>query len=124
MEYISIVTEWARDKTVEQVSAIFDEYDIPYGKVNSSQEVVDSQIVSDREMKVDLTLPGGVLTSVINTPFNFSSGKSRPQGPPPLLGEHNDVVLRDLLGLSDDARQSLVDEGIIDSHTGESRSEV
>ena len=124
MEYISIVAEWAHDKTVEQVSAIFDEYDIPYGKVNSSQEVVDSQIVSDREMKVDLTLPGGVLTSVINTPFNFSSGKSRPQGPPPLLGEHNDVVLRDLLGLSDDARQSLVDEGIIDSHTGESRSEV
>jgi len=123
-DYIGIVAAWAADKTVEQVSVIFDEYDIPYGKVNSSQEVVNSQIVHDREMKVDLTLPGGALTSVINTPFNFSSGKSRPQGPPPLLGEHNDVVLRDLLGLSDDILQSLIDEGIIDSHTTESGNDT
>ncbi len=122
-EYIRIVSEWALEKTVAQVSAIFDEYDIPFGKVNSSQEVVNSQIVHDREMKFALTLPGGEQTSVINTPFKFSSGKSRPQGPPPVLGEHNDVVLRDLLGLSDDQRQSLFDDGIIEADAGGSGSE-
>ena len=116
-EYTDIVREWALHKTVDQVSAIFDEYDIPYGKVNSSLEVVNSQIVQDREMKVDMTLPDGVSTSVINTPFNFSSGRSRPQGPPPYLGEHSDMVLRDILGLSDESRRLLIDEGIVISNT-------
>jgi len=121
-EYISIVREWALETTVEQAVTTFDAYDIPYGKVNSSLEVVNSQIVQDREMKVDVTLPDGVLTSVINTPFNFSSGKSQPQGPPPYLGEHSDRVLRDLLGLSDESRQLLIDEGIVISNTSETRT--
>jgi CoA:oxalate CoA-transferase len=112
-EYIAVVQAWAIEKTVQQVSTLFDEFDIPYGKVNSSSEVINSQIVKDREMKVDLTLPGGALTSVINTPFNFSSGKSRPHGPPPLLGEHNELVLCEFLGLSNDNLQLLLDEGIV-----------
>jgi crotonobetainyl-CoA:carnitine CoA-transferase CaiB-like acyl-CoA transferase len=117
--YIKIVRAWAIEQTVEQASAVFDEYDIPYGKVNSSSDVINSQIVQDREMKVDITLPGGVQTSVINTPFTFSSGKSRPQGPPPKLGEHNDIVLSDLLGLSNEDRQSLYNEGILVSDNNE-----
>ena len=117
--YIEIVRAWAIEQTVEQASAVFDEYDIPYGKVNSSSDVINSQIVQDREMKVDMTLPGGVQTSVINTPFTFASGKSRPQGPPPMLGEHNDIVLRDLLGLSDEIRQSLYNDGILVSDKSE-----
>lgn len=122
MEYIGIVREWAQHQTVAQASAIFDEYDIPYGKVNSSQEVIDSEITRYRQMKVDVTLADGDSLPVINTPFNFSSGKSRPQGPPPYLGEHTDAVMRDLVGLTDDDRQALFDEGILVADAGQVRS--
>ncbi len=121
-EYIKLVRAWASEQTIEQASAVFDEYDIPYGKVNSSSEVVNSQIVQNRQMKVDMTLPGEIQTSVINTPFNFASGKSMPKGPPPKLGEHNEIVLRDLLGMSAEVRQSLYDDGIIVSDSTEIRN--
>jgi len=124
MEYISIVREWAQHQTVAQASAIFDEYDIPYGKVNSSQEVLNSEITRHRQMKVDVTLRDGGLLPVINTPFRFSGGKSGPEGPPPYLGEHTDAVMRDLVGLSDETRQSLFEAGVLVSHAGDTRVSV
>jgi CoA:oxalate CoA-transferase len=112
-EFLEIVGEWAKDITIEDASKIFDEFEIPYAKVNSTAEVLDSNVVRERGMLFDLDLPGVGTLPVVNTPFNFSARSTGPQGRPPDLGEHNRYVLMELLGLSEEAFETLESEGII-----------
>lgn len=48
-----------------------------------------------------------------NLPFRLSRAEVRPTRPAPLLGEHTDEVLRDLLGLSADELAALHGEGVL-----------
>lgn len=111
--YIEIVKDWASGKTIEEAGAIFDEYDIPYGKVNSTGEILNSPLVARRKMLVETDLPGAGKIPVVNTPFKFSGSSSEPQGPPPLLGQHSREVLGGLLELSESELDELFEEGVI-----------
>jgi crotonobetainyl-CoA:carnitine CoA-transferase CaiB-like acyl-CoA transferase len=115
--FVDLVRAWVSERTLAEVTDLFEANDIPYGKVQSSQEVVTSPIMREREMLVDLDLPGAGLVPVLNTPFRSSRGKSRPQGPPPQLGQHTRDVLGELLGLGAAELDSLIEQGII--HTAD-----
>jgi crotonobetainyl-CoA:carnitine CoA-transferase CaiB-like acyl-CoA transferase len=112
-QFLEIVSEWAREITIEEGSAIFDRYEIPYAKVNSTQEILGSDVVRERKMLVDLELPGVGEVPVLNTPFKFSRQPTGPQGPPPDLGEHNRYALMELLELSEKELETLEEERII-----------
>lgn len=99
--FLEIMGEWAQDVTVAEAAAIFEAYDIPYAKVNSNREILNSQVVKDRRMLVDVHLPGVGQVPVINTPFKFSAVPTGPAAPPPGLGQDNHAVLKDLAGFSD-----------------------
>ena len=111
--FIKIVKEWAMDITVEEASNIFDLHDIPYAKVNSAEEVVNHPTVRHRNMLPPVLLPGGGSVPIVNTPFKFNGRACEPQGPPPLLGEHNETILREILGLSAREIKELTQEGVI-----------
>lgn len=111
--FIKIVKEWAMDITVEEASNIFDLHDIPYAKVNSAEEVVNHPTVRHRNMLPPVLLPGGGSVPIVNTPFKFNGRACEPQGPPPLLGEHNEAILREILGLSAREIKELTQEGVI-----------
>lgn len=49
-------------------------------------------------------------------PVHFSGFEPRPRAPAPLLGEHNDEVLKGLAGLTDDDLAGLRDQQIIGDH--------
>lgn len=117
VHYIDIVSGWAADKTVEEVATLFNAHDIPYGKVRSPAEVINSKSTTERQLIVDLDLNDGNTLPVINTPFNFASGKSRPAGPPPRLGAHSREVLTELLAMSEVDIQTLMTNEII--YTGD-----
>ncbi|MGE3460397.1 MAG: CaiB/BaiF CoA transferase family protein [Pseudomonadales bacterium] len=110
--YVDIVSAWAADRTVAEVTTLFAEHDIPYGKVRSTAEVLAADTTRDRELLAEVEVAGGSLT-VVNTPFNFASGKSRPSGPPPRLGEHTREVLTRLLGKTAAVVDQLVFDGIV-----------
>ena len=117
-QFLEIVGEWAKDITVEEASRIFDEFEIPYAKVNSTEEVLGSEVVKARNMLSNLELPGVGTVPVVNTPFKFSIQRTGPQGRPPDLGEHNRHVLTELLGLSEEAFEALEGEGVIRRERG------
>ncbi|MFT4714147.1 MAG: crotonobetainyl-CoA:carnitine CoA-transferase CaiB-like acyl-CoA transferase [Candidatus Azotimanducaceae bacterium] len=108
VHYIDIVSGWAADKTVMEVVTLFNAHDIPYGEVRSPAEVINSDSTKDRQLVVDLNLNNGNTISVINTPFTFASGKSRPAGPPPRLGEHSKETLMELLTMTEADIQTLI----------------
>ena len=120
VHYIDIVSAWAANKTVAEVSVLFDAYDIPFGEVRSPEAVVQAKSTSERELIVDLALNDGNEIPVLNTPFVFASGKSRPPGPPPKLGEHSEAVLATLLHLDSAEIERLINHGII--HTEDKKT--
>jgi crotonobetainyl-CoA:carnitine CoA-transferase CaiB-like acyl-CoA transferase len=111
--FLEIIGEWAQDVTVAEAAAIFEAYDIPYAKVNSNREILNSQVVEDRRMLVDVHLPGVGQVPVINTPFKFSAVPTGPAGSPPDLGQDNHAVLKDLAGFSDAEIEDMEQSGII-----------
>ena len=98
---------------MEEAAAIFEEHDIPYAKVNSNQEILNSQVVKDRQMLVDVDLPDVGRVAVINTPFKFSAVSTGPTGPPPSLGQDNYRVLKDLAGFTEAEIEEMEKSGII-----------
>jgi len=111
--FVEITKAWAADKTLAEVAKVFDEHDIPYGKVASSAEVLSNPTLAARQMIVEVDLPGVGPTPVLNTPFNFSGVKCGPAGPPPRLGEHTREVLTELLDLSEEHYARLLTSGAI-----------
>jgi crotonobetainyl-CoA:carnitine CoA-transferase CaiB-like acyl-CoA transferase len=116
--YLEIIKEWAKDKTIEEVSQIFEKYDIPYGRVNTIEEVINSPVVNDRDMLVRMELPDNGPIRVVNTPFKVGRNACGPQGPPPRLGEHNEEILNGLLKLSKEEIAALHREGILVEQKG------
>jgi len=111
--FMEIVKEWAMDTTVEEASKIFDLHDIPYAKVNRAEEIVNHPTVRHRNMLPPIQLPGVGPVPIVNTPFKFNGCARGPQGPPPLLGEHNEAILREILGMSSHELEELALEGVI-----------
>ena len=112
-EFLKIVREWAKNKTIAEASKIFEKFEVSYGKVNTIAEVVNSPVVREREMLVEVDLPGDGPVKLVNTPFKFSGKAVRPQGPPPRLGEHNEEILGEMLGMSKTDVEELTRAGIL-----------
>jgi crotonobetainyl-CoA:carnitine CoA-transferase CaiB-like acyl-CoA transferase len=111
--FMEIVKEWAMGVTIEEASKIFDLHDIPYARVNRAEEIVNHPTIRHRNMLPPVHLPGVGDVPIVNTPFKFNGGACGPQGPPPLLGEHNQTVLGGILGLSAREIEELAREGVI-----------
>ena len=50
---------------------------------------------------------------LVNTPVKFSHSDPGIRTPPPLLGQHTDEVLREVIGMSESDIKKLKDEGVI-----------
>ncbi len=111
--FLTIVREWAKERTIEEASKIFEKYDVAFGKVNTTAEVLRSPVVREREMLTEVELSDNVRALVVNTPFRFSKSPCGPQSRPPYLGEHNRAVFRDLLKISEEEMEDLTREGIL-----------
>lgn len=111
--FLTIVREWAKDRTIEEASKLFEKYDVAFGKVNSVADVVRSPVVRERKMLTEVDLSKDVRALVVNTPFRFSQSPCGPQGRPPYLGEHNREVFEGLLKLSEEEMRALTREGIL-----------
>jgi crotonobetainyl-CoA:carnitine CoA-transferase CaiB-like acyl-CoA transferase len=85
---------------------------LPCGPVNTLDRVFDDPQVSHRGMKI--TMPHPVAdVPLIGSPLKLSETPVGYRRPPPLLGEHTNEVLGEVLGLDPDERQALRTAGII-----------
>ena len=50
---------------------------------------------------------------LVNTPVKYSYSKPSIRTPPPLLGQHTDEVLRDIVGMDGNTIKSLKIEGVV-----------
>ena len=75
---------------------------IPYGVVNNFAQVFADPQVQARAMRFDLPHPTAGTIPMVRSPVNLRGSPPVYDLPPPLLGEHTEEVLADVLGRSDE----------------------
>jgi crotonobetainyl-CoA:carnitine CoA-transferase CaiB-like acyl-CoA transferase len=74
---------------------------IPAGPINTVDRALDDPHAAAREMVVSMPHPAAGSVRLIGSPMKFSATPVAYRRPPPLLGEHTESVLRELLGMSE-----------------------
>jgi formyl-CoA transferase len=87
--------------------------EIPCGAVNTVDRALADRQTAARGLVTEVSHPTIGPLKMIGSPLKLKHAESAPLRPPPLLGEHTDEVLRDLLGLLPEAIQKLRDDGVV-----------
>ncbi len=87
--------------------------DIPSGPVNELPEVFTDPQVRERGMVVSVPHPLSGVFDLIANPIRFSGTPVDRYEAPPMLGQHTESVLRDLLGIGESELRTLREAGVI-----------
>ncbi|CAP41557.1 unnamed protein product [Bordetella petrii] len=98
-------------KTYEEWEAILADKGIPVGAINNMEELVNHPQVKARGSLVEVDHPRAGKIRMVGVPVRLSKTPGAIRTAAPLLGEHNDEVLRHMLGLSDDQIAALRQTG-------------
>jgi len=110
---LPIVTKAMRERTTDAWVEALEEVEIPYGPIHSLDRIFDEPQVRHREMRFELPHATAGVVPQVASPMRFSASPVVYERPPPLLGQHNDDVLADLLGLDAAVRGALREKGVI-----------
>jgi crotonobetainyl-CoA:carnitine CoA-transferase CaiB-like acyl-CoA transferase len=109
-----IVQEWTEEKSVKEIVEFFLSKQIPCAPLYTVKDVVEDQhIAVARRMIREVEHPVAGKMKVIGSPVNLSETPAEINSPAPLLGEHTDLVLTDILSLSEAQIAVLKKEGAI-----------
>jgi len=107
------VEEWVAERPVDEVVELLAETGVPVAPVLDLDQVKANQHAHAREMFVEVDHPTLGKVSLPGFPIKFSETKGDISVPAPLLGQHNEEVYSELLGLSRDEVEALRKEGVI-----------
>ena len=92
-----LLEEFAADYTKRELMAIFNELDVPCGPIMSTADLVDDEHVRLREMIVELDHPERGPWFNLGCPIKLSDSPVEVERSP-LLGEHTQEILQEVLG--------------------------
>jgi crotonobetainyl-CoA:carnitine CoA-transferase CaiB-like acyl-CoA transferase len=102
-------------KTYDEWAAIFLKHGIPFGATNDIAEVLDHPQVKARGAMVAMEHPRAGPVKIVGVPMRLSKTPGSIRKSSPAIGEHNDEVLRELLGLDDARIAALREAGVFGS---------
>jgi crotonobetainyl-CoA:carnitine CoA-transferase CaiB-like acyl-CoA transferase len=86
---------------------------VPCGAINNLAEVFADPHVRSRDMVTTWEYPASGAVELVSSPLKLSATPVRKDFPPPLLGQHTQEVLQELLHLSQEELDKLRTQGII-----------
>ncbi|KAJ5157155.1 uncharacterized protein N7482_008255 [Penicillium canariense] len=100
-------------RTTRRWQEVFEGSGLPYAAVNDIQGTMNHEHVQARGMVQTIDHPTCGPIKVISPPVKFSKAEPSIRSAPPLLGEHTDVLLRDVVGLSQERIEELKSKGVV-----------
>ncbi len=88
---------------------------VPCGPVNTIKDVFDDPQIQHREMEISMPHPlsGKGQVSLIGSPVKMSETPVSYRNAPPTLGQHTDEILEEVLGMDEDERRVLANNGVV-----------
>jgi len=101
-ELDALIADWTRTLTVEDLEALMIKHSIPAGKIYRAAEMLEDPHFAAREALVEVDSPRWGPFKMQNSfpKFSDTHGGIRSLAPQE-IGQHNDEVYRDLLGMDD-----------------------
>ena len=91
----AIMASGKRDDWLQKLEAV----GVPCGPINDIEQVFDNPQVQARGLRQEMTHPLAGRASVTASPLRFSDTPVQYRRAPPMLGEHTEEVLREVLGM-------------------------
>ena len=91
----------------------FGKVGISCGRVNTMDRVFNHPQIKPRNMVVEVEHPTANKIKLVGIPVKFSETQGSIRLPPPLLGQHTQEILSDLLGYSQEEIDALGQEGVV-----------
>jgi formyl-CoA transferase len=112
----AIIEEWTKTKDKFEVMALLNERNVPCGPILSMKELAEepSLRATGTVVEVDHPTRGKYLT--VGQPIKLSDSPAEVKRSP-LLGEHTDEILSEVLGLSQDEIEATWDSGALGQRT-------
>jgi crotonobetainyl-CoA:carnitine CoA-transferase CaiB-like acyl-CoA transferase len=98
-----------RDWWIERLEAV----GVPCGPINDLHDVFQNPQVQARGMVVEAAHPTAGKVKLVRNPMRLSASPAETDKAPPLLGQHTDEVLREVLGRSEQDIAALRAKGVL-----------
>ena len=99
-ELIPLIADIMRTRTKAEWIETLEAANVPCGPIINMKEVFEDPQVKHRELRVEIPNALGGVTPVVRSPLRLSETPVEYKIAPPLLGQHTEEVLKDVLGKS------------------------
>ena len=110
---VPLLADMVRTRSRADWIARLEAVGVPCGPINNVAEVFNNPQVQARQAAVDLPHPLAGKVKLVRSPMRLSVTPALAERAPPLLGQHTDEVLRELLGRSDEDIARLRAQGAV-----------
>jgi 2-methylfumaryl-CoA isomerase len=111
----AILKPWTISHTLDEIGEIFDRHGVCWGPYQTFMQLVDEdpRCSTENPMFGEVEQPGIGTYLMAGSPLHFSEHGRLPATRAPMLGEHTDEILSELLTLSETEIGRLHDEGVV-----------
>jgi crotonobetainyl-CoA:carnitine CoA-transferase CaiB-like acyl-CoA transferase len=109
-----LLEEWTSERSRDEIVALLNQNRIPSCPIYDIKDASEDPHISKvREMVVNVHQPGLGDIRLQGNPIKMSETDPRPRGPAPSLGADSELILKEVLGLSDAEIKKLRESGAI-----------
>ncbi len=108
-----LIANFTRQRTVQQLVDLFTEFQVPHAPILGISEALAQPQAVAREMVVETEHQTLGKIPLVNRSIKFPQAEQPAPAAPPVLGQHTDDVLRNVLGLSTAQIEQLRSAGVI-----------
>jgi crotonobetainyl-CoA:carnitine CoA-transferase CaiB-like acyl-CoA transferase len=112
-ELVGMIEQRLQARTRDEWVEAFGAAGLPTGPINDVRHVFRDPQVLHRGMVQELVHPTAGRIRLVGVPVKFSETPGAVTVPPPLLGQHTEEVLRELLGVSAAEAEKLRKDGVV-----------
>ena len=109
----SMISEKTQLHTVDELVELFTEHQVPHAPILGIKEALEQPQSVAREMVVETEHPTLGKIPIVNRPIKFPGSPQPAPTAPPVLGQHTDDILRDVLNLSAEDIAALRDTKVV-----------
>ena len=100
-------------KTAQEWCDLFEKHGIPYSPINNLQQICEDPHIAHRKMLVEIDQPLVGKMQICASPLKLSETPGEVYAPAPMLGQHSEEILREVLGFPPEKIAQLKAEGVI-----------